>query len=68
MNHGAFRPIELRAPEGSVVDVRDDAPAGAHGEVRKRAVSVALGALSQIIPDLVSGDLCGTSFPNAIGE
>jgi len=67
MNHGAFRPIELRAPEGSVVDVRDDAPAGAHGEVRKRAVSVALGALSQIIPDLVSGDLCGTSFPNAIG-
>jgi N-methylhydantoinase B len=67
MNHGAFRPIELRAPEASVVDVRDDAPAGAHGEVRKRAVSVALGALSQIIPELVSGDLCGSSFPNAIG-
>ena len=67
VNHGAFRPIELRAPEASIVDVRSDAPAGAHGEVRKRAVSVALGALSQIIPDLVSGDLCGTSFPNAIG-
>ncbi len=67
MNHGAFRPIELRAPEASVVDVRNDAPAGAHGEVRKRAVSVALGALSQIIPELVSGDLCGSSFPNAIG-
>ncbi len=67
VNQGAFRPIELRAPEASIVDVRSDAPAGAHGEVRKRAVSVALGALSQIIPDLVSGDLCGTSFPNAIG-
>lgn len=67
VNHGAFRPIELRAPEASIVDVRNDAPAGAHGEVRKRAVSVTLGALSQIIPDLVSGDLCGTSFPNAIG-
>ncbi len=67
VNQGAFRPIELRAPEASIVDVRDDAPAGAHGEVRKRAVSVTLGALSQIIPDLVSGDLCGTSFPNAIG-
>jgi N-methylhydantoinase B len=50
-----------------VVDVRSDAPAGAHGEVRKRAVSVALGALAQIIPDRVSGDLCGTSFPNSIG-
>ena len=49
------------------MDVRNDAPAGAHGEVRKRAVSVTLGALSRIIPDRVSGDLCGTSFPNAIG-
>jgi N-methylhydantoinase B len=35
--------------------------------VRKRAVSVMLGALAQVIPDLVSGDLCGTSFPNAMG-
>ena len=63
VNDGAFRPIELRAPAASVVDVRS----GAHGEVRKRAVSVALGALAQIIPERVSGDLCGTSFPNSIG-
>jgi N-methylhydantoinase B len=67
VNHGALRVIELRAPEGSIADVRNDAPAGAHGEVRKRAVSVALGALAQIIPEKVSGDLYGTSFPNAIG-
>ncbi len=40
---------------------------GAHGEVRKRAVSLTMGALAQVIPDLVSGDLCGSSFPNAIG-
>ncbi len=67
VNTGAFRPINLAAPEASIVDVRGDAPAGAHGEVRKRVVSVMLGALSQIIPDLVSGDLSGTSFPNSIG-
>jgi N-methylhydantoinase B len=67
INHGTFRPIHLKAPEASIVDVKLDAPAGAHGEVRKRAVSVMLGALAQIVPDLVSGDLCGTSFPNAIG-
>lgn len=67
INAGTFRPIRLRAPEASIVDVKLDAPAGAHGEVRKRAVSVMLGALAQVIPDLVSGDLCGTSFPNAIG-
>ncbi len=67
VNHGTFRPIRLKAPEASIVDVKLDAPAGAHGEVRKRAVSAMLGALAQVIPDLVSGDLCGTSFPNAIG-
>lgn len=67
VNQGAFRPIALRAPEASIVDVRADAPAGAHGEVRKRAVSVMLGCLAQVAPDRVSGDLCGTSFPNSIG-
>ena len=50
VNSGAFRAIALRAPEASIVDVRPDAPAGAHGEVRKRAISVMLGALAQIIP------------------
>jgi N-methylhydantoinase B len=67
INAGTFRPIHLKAPEASIVDVKLDAPAGAHGEVRKRAVSVMLGALAQVVPGLVSGDLCGTSFPNAIG-
>jgi N-methylhydantoinase B len=67
INAGTFRPIHFQAPEASIVDVKLDAPAGAHGEVRKRAVSVMMGALAQVIPDLVSGDLCGTSFPNAIG-
>jgi N-methylhydantoinase B len=67
INHGTFRPIRLQAPPASIVDVKLDAPAGAHGEVRKRAVSVMLGALAQVVPDLVCGDLCGTSFPNAIG-
>jgi N-methylhydantoinase B len=67
INAGTFRPIHLKAPEASIVDVKLDAPAGAHGEVRKRAVSVMLGALAQVVPELISGDLCGTSFPNAIG-
>lgn len=67
VNEGAFRPITLKAPPASIFNVALDAPAGAHGEVRKRAVSVSLGALAQIIPDKISGDLCGSSFPNAIG-
>jgi N-methylhydantoinase B len=67
VNAGTLRPITLKAPEACIVNVRPDAPAGAHGEVRKRAVSVMLGCLAQVAPDLVSGDLCGTSFPNSIG-
>ena len=67
VNEGAFRPITLKAPSGTIFNVALDAPAGAHGEVRKRAVSVSLGALAQIIPEKISGDLCGSSFPNAIG-
>ena len=67
VNSGAFRAFTLRAPEASIVDVRPEAPAGAHGEVRKRVVSVMLGALAQVIPERVSGDLSGTSFPNSIG-
>tara|TARA_B110000116_G_C16796989_1_gene567409 strand:+ start:35 stop:2071 length:2037 start_codon:yes stop_codon:yes gene_type:complete len=67
INDGVFRAIEVHTPKKSIVDVKFDAPAGAHGEVRKRAVSVTLGALAQIVPELVSGDLCGTSFPNSIG-
>ena len=67
INEGAFRPITFKAPEGTIFNVALDAPAGAHGEVRKRAVSVGLGALAQVIPDKVSGDLSGSSFPNAIG-
>jgi N-methylhydantoinase B len=67
INEGAFRPITFKAPEGTIFNVALDAPAGAHGEVRKRAVSVGLGALAQVIPEKVSGDLSGSSFPNAIG-
>jgi len=67
VNEGAFRPLTLKAPEASIFNCVSDAPAGAHGEVRKRGVSLAMAALAQIIPDKVSGDLCGSSFPNSIG-
>lgn len=67
INSGVFRALHVTAPERSIVNLGPFAPAGAHGEVRKRAVSVTLGALAQVVPDLICGDLCGTSFPNAVG-
>lgn len=67
INAGAFRPIRVLGPPASIVDARPYAPAGAHGETRKRAASCTLGALAQVVPRLVSGDLCGTSFHNMLG-
>jgi len=67
LNHGSFRPVEVIAPERTIVNVKHPAPAGSHGEIRKRVVATMLGALSQIVPELVSGDIHRTSFHNLIG-
>jgi N-methylhydantoinase B len=67
INHGSFRPVEVIAPERTIVNVKHPAPAGSHGEIRKRVVAAMLGALSQIVPELVSGDIHRTSFHNLIG-
>jgi N-methylhydantoinase B len=67
LNQGSFRPIEVIAPPASIVNVQRPAPAGSHGEIRKRVIATMVGALSQVVPDLVAGDLCRTSFHNLIG-
>ena len=67
INAGSMRPIQVLTTPGTLVDVAFDAPANAHGEVRKRVVGLTLAALSQVAPELVSADLCGTSYPNAVG-
>jgi N-methylhydantoinase B len=67
LNHGSFRPITVIAPEGTVVNVRPPAPAGSHGEIRKRVIAVMVGALAQVVPELVAGDLFRTSFHNLVG-
>jgi N-methylhydantoinase B len=67
LNAGTFRAIKCMTNPGTIVSVEFDAPANAHGEVRKRTVGLMLAALSKVVPELVTGDLCGTSFPNVIG-
>ncbi|MDE0809815.1 MAG: hydantoinase B/oxoprolinase family protein [Alphaproteobacteria bacterium] len=67
LNHGSFRPVTVVAPEGTIVNVTHPAPAGSHGEIRKRVIACMLGALSQICPELVSADIHRTSFHNLIG-
>ncbi|MFI5021415.1 MAG: hydantoinase B/oxoprolinase family protein [Alphaproteobacteria bacterium] len=67
INHGSFRPVEVVAPERTIVNVKHPAPAGSHGEIRKRVVAAMIGALSQVVPELVSADIHRTSFHNLIG-
>ncbi len=67
LNHGSFRPVEVIAPEGTIVNVAHPAPAGSHGEIRKRVIATMLGALAQACPELVSADIHRTSFHNLLG-
>ena len=67
LNQGSFRPIEIIAPAGSIVNVQRPGPAGSHGEIRKRVIAVMVGALAQIAPEKIAGDLCRTSFHNLLG-
>jgi N-methylhydantoinase B len=67
LNQGSFRPIEVVTPPGTIVNVARPAPAGSHGEIRKRVIATMVGALAQVAPERVAGDLCRTSFHNLIG-
>ena len=51
-NSGAYRPIKIIAPPGSVVNVQHPGPSvGGNTETHPRIVDIVLGALSQAVPD-----------------
>ncbi len=62
-NAGYFRPIEIRAPEGSIVNPRSPAPVAARGLSGFRIADTVFGALAQIAPDKVPA--CGSNSPDA---
>src|SRR5262249_5579779 len=67
LNQGSFRPIDVIAPEGTIVNVQRPAPAGSPGEIRQRVIATMVGALAQMVPERIAGDPCRTAFPNLIG-
>ena len=67
LNHGSFRPVSVIAPESTIVNVTHPAPAGSHGEIRKRVIATMLGALAHACPERSSADIHRTSFHNLIG-
>jgi len=61
INHGNFRPIEVKVPEGTFLNARYPASCAGSSEVRNAALSVVLGAMSKAMPASMTGDIKGTS-------
>ena len=67
-NSGCMDPIEVIAPEGTVVNSRFPAAvAGGNVETSQRMVDVILGALAKACPGLVPAASCGTMNNLSIG-
>jgi len=59
INSGAFRPLRVLAPEGTVVNARRPAPCGGMVEVKYCVESAVMGALARAVAGQVTGDLKG---------
>jgi N-methylhydantoinase B len=55
-NEGSYRPIEVKVPEGSVLNPRFPAAVNARSMSGHFVASAVLGALSQVLPDRVIAD------------
>ncbi|MCH8978081.1 MAG: hydantoinase B/oxoprolinase family protein, partial [Armatimonadetes bacterium] len=55
-NEGAFRPIQVRAPQGSILNCRRPAPVGARHLIGHFVSQPILSALAQVIPERVIAD------------
>jgi N-methylhydantoinase B len=67
INHGTFAPLSFTAPPATVVNAAPPAPCGAHAEIRRRTLSMAIAALAPALPDQIAGDMQGTSNHTLIG-
>jgi N-methylhydantoinase B len=60
-NHGCYRPIEIEAPDGSIVNPEPPAAVvGGNLETSQRVTDVVLGAFGQAVPDRVTAAGQGT--------
>ncbi|MEN9772992.1 MAG: acetophenone carboxylase delta subunit [Pseudomonadota bacterium] len=63
-NDGTFRPVRVRAPEGTIVNPRRPAPVWARHLCGHYLPPVVFGAMSQVLPDRVIAD-CGSPLWSA---
>jgi N-methylhydantoinase B len=59
-NHGCYRPVTVRVPNGSLLDPWPGAPVAIRAHTLKRAADTVLGALVQAIPDRISAAPAGS--------
>jgi N-methylhydantoinase B len=59
INSGAFRPMSVIAPEGTIVNARRPAPCGGMVEVKYAVESAVMGALALAMRGNVTGDIKG---------
>ncbi len=68
-NEGLLAPLEVIAPEGSVLNARPPrAVAAGNVETSQRVVDVVLGALAQALPGRVPAASCGTMSNLLVGD
>jgi len=67
-NSGAWRPVEVRAPRGTVVNAQFPAPVVyANHEISHRICDMVFGALAEIVPEKVMACSQGTSAVLTLG-
>ena len=67
INGGCFRPIELRLPEGSIVNPREPAPVNSRTSTIKRIAGSIIGALRQARPEDAPADAASALHVLAFG-
>ena len=67
INGGCFRPIELRLPEGSIVNPREPAPVNSRTSTIKRIAGTIIGALRQARPEDAPADAAAALHVLAFG-
>ena len=67
INGGCFRPIELRLPEGSLVNPREPAPVNSRTSTIKRIAGSIIGALRQARPEDAPADAAAALHVLAFG-
>ena len=61
-NEGAYRPIKMRAPEGSLVNASYPAPVASRQMIGHYISAVVMGALAHVIPERVLADSGSPTF------